>query len=635
MACSLAGHVASGSTARSTRYGDNAGPRQDQTASILSPSAENDLRRTPINLNPYLRRSLLRALYHLEAEYQQQQALEAGRALSNGVPVIGEYHRTAPAVLKDPALRRALLRVLIHLEAEDLDKRAQEEAASELNAKEKQALRDAREQNNFLRNYMDENFPTDSPPQRDIPANMAEYIKYANEISGSHPGSVPAAGTQVNAYAEQPAPTQDQQYNGHQLPYNQQQQNYNQQQQNYNQQQTDAGQQYNQAAEAGLELQTALPSQNYDDTRLALNFQTDYTTQDPYSNHNYNATTEQPVPTTTDYYQTSPDPVQDDGRDNSIGKEGVKEQEQRSVNAANTIPTAETPTDTTALPTQDTTVEAAITTITTAKPASTTEDIKIFQAPLLAAFTLHQDAHGTPQRIVPLYRKQQSATASATASPTVATKLDEEQELKQQQLLLEEQLRRLQELQAKQQQLLKLQQFLTQEQERQRQLKKAHLAKAAATAAPQDQQQQQHDLQHHHQQQARVTAASVADSTYITQPPTTVPAPTAQPTLVAQSSTPEAAVQIHHSQGDTERQKQIEEYDKQRTLELERARKQSILEALERERQQKIIEAENARQRQLQQFYEEQHRLRLQEQERQRLASLDLTFQRSVEFNAA
>ncbi|XP_021919084.1 RNA polymerase II degradation factor 1-like [Zootermopsis nevadensis] len=102
------------------------------------------------------------------------------------------------------------------------------------------------------------------------------------------------------------------------------------------------------------------------------------------------------------------------------------------------------------------------------------QDVSIFQAPLVAAFTLQQDEKGNPKRVVPLLRRPQSPLVT----PRQRLPLSREQELEQKTRLLEQQLIQLQQqqhfqqqqqFQQHQQQLLKQQQLLQQEQLRQRQ----------------------------------------------------------------------------------------------------------------------------------------------------------------------
>ncbi|XP_054005117.1 transcription factor sma-9-like [Hylaeus anthracinus] len=87
-----------------------------------------------------------------------------------------------------------------------------------------------------------------------------------------------------------------------------------------------------------------------------------------------------------------------------------------------------------------------------------TEEVKIFQAPLVAAFTVQQDEQGVPKSVVPIFRSPNDGQALT---------LQEQLEFKQQ--LLEKQLAELQQQQVQQTQFLVRQQQLYEQQLRQKQ----------------------------------------------------------------------------------------------------------------------------------------------------------------------
>ncbi|XP_033322423.2 uncharacterized protein LOC117218251 [Megalopta genalis] len=99
-----------------------------------------------------------------------------------------------------------------------------------------------------------------------------------------------------------------------------------------------------------------------------------------------------------------------------------------------------------------------------------TEEVKIFQAPLVAAFTVQQDEQGIPKSVVPIFRSPNDGQALT---------LQEQLEFKQQ--LLERQLAELQQQQIQQTQFLVRQQHLYEQQLRQKQ-----------------------EQQYYHQEQARI-----------------------------------------------------------------------------------------------------------------------------------
>ncbi|XP_017796286.1 PREDICTED: uncharacterized protein LOC108577620 [Habropoda laboriosa] len=97
-----------------------------------------------------------------------------------------------------------------------------------------------------------------------------------------------------------------------------------------------------------------------------------------------------------------------------------------------------------------------------------TEEVKIFQAPLVAAFTVQQDEQGIPKSVVPIFRSPNDGQALT---------LQEQLEFKQQ--LLEKQLAELQQQQLHQTQFLARQQQLYEQQIRQKQYQQYYLQEQA------------------------------------------------------------------------------------------------------------------------------------------------------------
>lgn len=97
-----------------------------------------------------------------------------------------------------------------------------------------------------------------------------------------------------------------------------------------------------------------------------------------------------------------------------------------------------------------------------------TEEVKIFQAPLVAAFTVQQDEQGVPKSVVPIFRSPNDGQALT---------LQEQLEFKQQ--LLEKQLAELQQQQIQQTQFLVRQQQLYEQQLRQKQQHQFYLQEQA------------------------------------------------------------------------------------------------------------------------------------------------------------
>ncbi|CAK1546151.1 unnamed protein product [Leptosia nina] len=115
-------------------------------------------------------------------------------------------------------------------------------------------------------------------------------------------------------------------------------------------------------------------------------------------------------------------------------------------------------------------------------------DVQVYQAPLVAAFTVHQDAHGIPKKVIPIYQQSNQEVSKTLPvnipshdqaningaqklpqSDYLAQQLALQKQLEEKQRFLEEQLRLLQLQQRQQEELLRKQQFLLQQKEAQRQ----------------------------------------------------------------------------------------------------------------------------------------------------------------------
>lgn len=138
-------------------------------------------------------------------------------------------------------------------------------------------------------------------------------------------------------------------------------------------------------------------------------------------------------------------------------KETLIRSESSGIAAANALvaprPTASSPTVSPA-----TNTSSRIATKSTKNKDDDVEDVKIFQAPLVAAFTVQQDERGIPKSVVPIYRPSGDGQAL-----TLQEQLDFKQKL------LEKQLADLQQQQIQQTQFLLRQQQAYEEQVRQKQ----------------------------------------------------------------------------------------------------------------------------------------------------------------------
>ncbi|XP_039750059.1 uncharacterized protein LOC120626574 [Pararge aegeria] len=145
--------------------------------------------------------------------------------------------------------------------------------------------------------------------------------------------------------------------------------------------------------------------------------------------------------------------------------------------------------------TVSTTTTKTTTTTTTPKPTHNDDgeniedvdkkDVQVFQAPLVAAFTVHQDADGVPKKVIPIYQQttnQDILKASPTSNvltqklpiesfPNIPSsefinhQLSLQKQLEEKQRILEEQLRFLQIQQRQQEELLRNQQLFFQQKE--------------------------------------------------------------------------------------------------------------------------------------------------------------------------
>lgn len=154
--------------------------------------------------------------------------------------------------------------------------------------------------------------------------------------------------------------------------------------------------------------------------------------------------------------------------------------------------------------TASTTTTTTITTTTTPKPTHNDDgeniedvskkDVQVFQAPLVAAFTVHQDERGLPKSVVPIFQQNLQAPTKASLEPLVqqlpisqgpdiskahpvfiSQQIALQRQLEEKQRILEEQLRQLQIQQRQQEELLRKQHFLLQQKETQRQQQQQQL----------------------------------------------------------------------------------------------------------------------------------------------------------------
>ncbi|XP_041971249.1 protein PIEZO homolog [Aricia agestis] len=139
------------------------------------------------------------------------------------------------------------------------------------------------------------------------------------------------------------------------------------------------------------------------------------------------------------------------------------------------------------------TTTTTTTTTTTPKPTHNDDgenieevdkkDVQVYQAPLVAAFTVQQDANGVPKNVFPIYQqinnnqdlKLAGSSNFLTNNPNkgqndyISLQLSLQRELEEKQRILEEQLKLLQFHQRQQEQILRQQQLLIQQKDAQRQ----------------------------------------------------------------------------------------------------------------------------------------------------------------------
>lgn len=111
---------------------------------------------------------------------------------------------------------------------------------------------------------------------------------------------------------------------------------------------------------------------------------------------------------------------------------------------------------------------ATTTTTSTEESEAKVEDVQFFSAPLVAAFTVHQDKQGLPERVVPIYKQ---LAQTSTQKKQIEQKLHLNQEqispeigLQEKQKLLEAEILRLQQQQQRQNYLIRQQQIYHEQQ---------------------------------------------------------------------------------------------------------------------------------------------------------------------------
>lgn len=153
------------------------------------------------------------------------------------------------------------------------------------------------------------------------------------------------------------------------------------------------------------------------------------------------------------------------------------------------------------------------------------QDVQVFQAPLVAAFTVQQDSQGLPKKVIPIYqqtndknfvRPRPMSSPISTAMPAlsvgqivpsvninqqlpqhdfISQQLALQRQLEEKQRFLEDQLRLLQQQQRQQEELLRKQQFLLQQKEAQRHQFLSNAAKFQAQGSVNNFQIQKHTPQ--------------------------------------------------------------------------------------------------------------------------------------------
>ncbi|KAI4459407.1 hypothetical protein MML48_6g00013766 [Holotrichia oblita] len=141
----------------------------------------------------------------------------------------------------------------------------------------------------------------------------------------------------------------------------------------------------------------------------------------------------------------------------------------RRTNNLNTLPTTEKVEN---LLSPSPTIE----TPTTEENEAKVEDVQFFSAPLVAAFTVHQDERGLPKSVEPIYKQNAHTSKANDLVHNVQQEISRQEKLKSEQIkaqialqekqkVLEEELYKLQRTQREQQQFLYRQQQLIQEQQ--------------------------------------------------------------------------------------------------------------------------------------------------------------------------
>ncbi|XP_043285555.1 putative uncharacterized protein DDB_G0291608 isoform X2 [Venturia canescens] len=275
--------------------------------------------------------------------------------------------------------------------------------------------------------------------------------------------------------------------------------------------------------------------------------------------------------------------------DNSSGKPSGKYQESLLISSSNGIasanalvppsPTPSSPTASTPQSSTNSTIKAAVSSSPSGSPVSTKaspkdeQEVKIFQAPLVAAFTVQQDERGVPKSVVPIYRPSGDGQTLT---------LQEQLDFKQQ--LLERQLAELQAQQIQQTQFLVRQQQIYEQQLRQKQQQELFFQEQSRLKQLQEEQarfkqlEEQRNYQFQAQKSSELFSQSQQNARLALQPPFKTPNVNIQPSLTLELPKAAAAAPFQPHFPDQQRIQQLRQQQlQQQQTHLQLQRQQQLL----------------------------------------------------------
>lgn len=277
--------------------------------------------------------------------------------------------------------------------------------------------------------------------------------------------------------------------------------------------------------------------------------------------------------------------------DNSGEKPSENYRESLAISSSNGIatanalvppsPTPSSPTASTSRSTNSTSQVSSSSSSSTSEATKTTskdeQEVKIFQAPLVAAFTVQQDERGVPKSIVPIYRPNGDGQTLS---------LQEQLDFKQQ--LLERQLAELQAQQIQQTQFLVRQQQIYEQQLRQKQQQQLFFQEQTRLKQLQEEQARLKQLeeQRNYQFQAQKSSQLFAQSQQNGRSPLQLPFKSSnvnvQPSLTLElpktAVAPAFQTNFHDQQRIQQlRQQQLQQQQQAQHLQLQQQRQQQLL----------------------------------------------------------